>query len=263
MRKIELSTWESLPLKADSLRRSLEIIYGVKLETDSSEIQLDRLYPTEDFLENDKIALVFMKIVNESYDVPIIAVERGEDYFVLDGHHRSFISKKLEKKTIMAKVLKFPKDTGYRDVPKSSLEDLPIKEVAAIDDLIVKAWGRILNILKQYEVLYHMHFHMKEEQVHLKDLSPTQPEVLKEQIDGINRLLVPVACIEYDKRYYVLDGHARCLRAKQLGLKSIQAIVLLPQVHVDFGIVKTAKEMKLESLEDITITKRTGTDTLQ
>jgi hypothetical protein len=255
LRKIELSSWESLPLKADSLRRSLEIIYGVKLETDSSEIQLDRLYPTEDFLENDKLALVFMKIVNDGYDVPIIAVKRGEDYFVLDGHHRSFISKKLEKKTIMAKVLKFPEGTGYRDVPRSSLEDLPIKEVATIDDLIVKAWARILNIMKQYEALYHMHFHMKKEQVHLKDLSPTQPEVLKEQIDAINRLLVPIACIDYEKRYYVLDGHARCIRAKQLGLKSIQAIVLLPQVHIDFGIVKTAKEMKLESLEDVIITK--------
>jgi hypothetical protein len=255
LRNIELSSWESVPQKADSLRRSLEIIYGVKLETGSSEILLDRLFPTEDFLENDKLALVFMKIVKEDYDVPIIAVERGNDYFVLDGHHRSFISKKLNKSTIKAKVLKFPHGTSYRDVPKSSLEDLPIKEVATIDDLIVKAWGRILNILKHYEVLYHMHFYMKEEQVRLKDLSPTQPEVLKEQIDGINRLLVPVVCIEYDKRYYVLDGHARCLRAKQLGLKTIQAIALLPQVHVDFGIVKTAKEMKLESLEDISIVK--------
>ena len=255
MRKIELSKWESLPLKADSLRKSLEIIYGIKLETDSSEIQLDRLYPTEDFLENDKLALVFMKIVNDGYDVPIIAVERERDYFVLDGHHRSFISKKLEKKAIMAKVLKFPKGTGYRDVPKSSLEDLPIKEVAIIDNLIVKAWGRILNILKQYEALYHIYFHMRKEQVPLENLSPTQPEVLKEQIDGIRKLLVPIACIEYGKRYYVLDGHARCLRAKQLGLKSLQAIVLLPQAPVDFGIVKTAKEMKLESLEDISITR--------
>jgi hypothetical protein len=170
LRKIELSSWESVPQKADSLRRSLEIIYGVKLEIISSEIQLDRLYPTEDFLENDKIALVFMKIVNEGYDVPIIAVERGEDYFVLDGHHRSFISKKLKKKTIMARVLKFPKGAGYRDVPKSSIEDLPIKEVAAIDDLIVKAWGRILNILKQYEALYHMHFYMEKKQVDRKSV---------------------------------------------------------------------------------------------
>jgi hypothetical protein len=263
LRKIELSSWESVPHKVEGLRRSFEIIYGVQLETYSSGIQLDRLYPTEDFLENDKIALVFMKIVKEGYDVPIIAVEHKGEYFVLDGHHRCFISKKLKKNTVKAKVLKFPDGASYRDVPKSSLEDLPIKEVAPIDDLIVKAWGRILKILKQYEMLYHMYFYMKEEQVYLEDLSPTQPEVLKEQIDAIDRLLVPVACIEYDKRFYVLDGHARCLRAKQLGLKAMEAIVLLPQVHVDFGIVKTAREMKLESLEDIVIIKRTRNDTLQ
>jgi hypothetical protein len=255
LREIELSSWESVPQKTDSLRRSLEIIYGVKLETYSSEIQLGQLYPTEDFLENDKIALVFMKIVNEGYDVPIIAVERKEDYFVLDGHHRSYVSKKLKRKTIKAKVLRFPDDSSYREVPKSSLEDLPIKEVAPIDDLLTKAWGRILNILKHYEVLYHTHFYMKRKQVSLGKVCPTQPEVLKDQIDGISKVQVPIACIEHDKRYYVLDGHARCLRAQQLGLKSIQAMVLLPQIQVAFGIIKTAKEMKLESLQDITIMK--------
>jgi hypothetical protein len=255
LRNIELSTRKSVSQKAEGLRRSLEIIYQAELETVSSNIQLDRLYPTEDFLENDKLALVFMKIVQDGYNVPIITVERGKDYFVLDGHHRSFISTKLRREFIKAKVLRFRGDATYRDVPKSCLEDLPIKEVAPIDDLIVKAWGRILNILKQYEAVYHMHFYMKEEQVRLKDLSPTQPEVLKMQVDGITKLLVPIACIRYNNRYYVLDGHARCLRAKQLGVNSIQSIVLFPHMHVDFGIVKTAKEMKLESLEDITIKK--------
>jgi hypothetical protein len=253
LRKIELSSSESLPKKVDSLRRSLEIIYGVKLETYSSEVELDRLYPTEDFLENDKLALVFMKIVNEAYDVPIIAVEREEDYFVLDGHHRCFISKKLKKETIKAVVLRFPEGASYRDVSKSSFEDIQVKEVATIDDLIVKAWGRILNILKQYEALYHIPFYMEKEEISLREMCPTQPEVLKDQIDRIDRILVPVACIEQGKKYYVLDGHARCLRARQLGLKLIDAIVLSPQIHVDFGIVKTAKEMKLGSLEDISV----------
>jgi hypothetical protein len=255
LRKIELSTWKSVSQKAEGLRKSLEIIYRADLETASSEIPLERLYPTEDFLENDKVALVFMKIVQDGYDVPIVAVERGKDFFVLDGHHRAFISTKLRKESIKARILRFRGDATYRDVPKSCLEDLPIKDVAPIDDLIVKAWGRILNILKQYEALYHMHFYMWEEQVRLKDLSPTQPEVLKTQVDGISKLLVPIACIKQDNRYYVLDGHARCLRAKQLGMNSIQSIVLSPNMHVDFGIVKTAKEMRLENLDDITVKK--------
>jgi hypothetical protein len=50
-----------------------------------------------------------------------------------------------------------------------------------------------------------------------------------------------------------LDGHARSLRAKQLESKSIEAIILMPEAGVDFGIVRTAKEMNLKSVEDITI----------
>jgi hypothetical protein len=261
LREIELSTWETFPRRVNSLKRSLEIIYQVKLTTSSEEVPLDRLFPTEDFLENDKLALVFMKIVIEGYEVPIIAVERRNDYFVLDGHHRAFIYRKFKKKTIKAEVLKFPRGTSYRNIEKSSIEDLSSKEICAIDDPIVKAWGRILNIMRQYEALYHVHFYMKKKQVALLNLSPTQPEVLKSQIDGIRKLIVPIVCLEYDRKYYILDGHARCLRAKQSGLKSIQSIVLQPQIPVNYGIVKTAREMKLQSLDDIAIKESAHTST--
>jgi len=223
----------------------------VRLTTYSSDVPLERLYPTEDFLENDKLALVFMKMIEENYDVPIITVERGEDYYVLDGHHRAYISSKIQKKNIKSLVMRFPRGTNYRDVPKSSLEDMNIKEVAPLSDVILIAWARILKILKQYEALYHMHFYMRREKILLKDLSPTEPELLKSQIQAITKLLVPITCVKHEDRYYVLDGHARCLRAKQLGLKSIEAILLFPQIPVHFGIVKTAKEMGLCRLEDI------------
>ena len=127
MRNIELSTWESVPHKLDSLKKSLENIYEVKLDTCSLDIPLDKLYPTEDFLENDKLALVFMKIIEEDYDVPIIAVERGSDYFVLDGHHRAYISSKIQRKNIKSLVLTFPEGATYRNVLKSSLASMHIK----------------------------------------------------------------------------------------------------------------------------------------
>jgi hypothetical protein len=225
----------------------------VRLTTYSSDVPLEKLYPTEDFLENDKLALVFMKMIEENYDVPIIAVERGDDYYVLDGHHRAYISSKIQKKNIKSLVMRFPRGTSYRDVPKSSLEDMNIREVAPLSDVILIAWARILKILKQYEALYHMHFYMRREKILLKNLSPTEPELLKSQIQAISKLLVPIACVKHEDRYYVLDGHARCLRAKQLGLKSIEAILLFPQIPVHFGIVKTAKEMGLCRLEDIQV----------
>jgi hypothetical protein len=252
-RKIELSTWETLPQKVDSLKKSLEIIYNAKLTNYSQNIPLNNLFPTEDFLENDKIAIVFKKTVTDAYDVPIIAAERNNDYFVLDGHHRCYINTKLKKKTIKVEVLKFPQGTSYRQIPKSSIEDLPFKEVGTIEDPILKTWGRILNILKQYEALYHMHFYLKRKTIALRDVSPTQPEVSKTQIERIDKVLVPIVCVEHNNKYYVLDGHARCLRAKQSDLKSIPAMILTPQISVNFGIVNTAKEMGIRTLNDITI----------
>jgi len=255
MRKIELASWKDVPIRLASLRKTLEIIYEVKLGVDLKDVPIGRLHPTESFLEKDKLAVVFMKVLTEDYDVPIIAVKRVEDFFVLDGHHRSFISKKLMKKTIKAYVLKFPKYKSYRAIAKRSLEDLPIKDVGVIDDPLMKTWGQILTVLKYYEALYGISFCLRKEQVHLEDLVPTQSQIRRERIDSIKELLVPIACVKHQGRFYVLDGHARSLRAKQLGLGSVQAMILSPEAKIDFGIVKVVKEMNIRSLEDIQIMK--------
>ncbi len=56
---------EDVPSRVDSVKCSLEIIYGTKLGVDLEDVPIDRLFPTEDFLENDKLALVLMKVVTE------------------------------------------------------------------------------------------------------------------------------------------------------------------------------------------------------
>jgi hypothetical protein len=253
MRKIELSSWKDVPRRVDSAKRSLEIIYGVKLTVDPMDVLVNQVCPTEDFLENDKLAFVFREVATKGYDVPIIVVKREDDYFVLDGHHRAFVSKKLCKSTIKANVLKFPEGASYRTIVKRSIDDLPIKEIGNIDDPIVKAWEQIMIILKHYEALYKIHFYLKEKHVGLLELLPTQSVVMKKQVDAIRELSVPILCIEYEDRYYILDGHARSLRAKQLELRSIWAMVLFPETRIDFGIVKTSEEMNLKSLKDIDI----------
>ena len=253
MREVELASWKDLPRRVDGIARSLEIIYQVRLRVDLEEIPLGRSYPTEDFLENDKLALVFKKTVEENYDVPITVVNSGEDYFVLDGHHRAFIRKKLMNQTIEAHVLRFPEGTSYREIPRRPLEDLRIRDVSTMEDPILKTWQRILFVVEHYEAIYNVPFYLKKENVDLKDLVPTQPHVGKTQIDGIKKVLVPIVCIHYGGKYYILDGHARSLRNKELGLRSIEAMVLVSPVKIDFGIVKTAEDMGLHQLEDVKI----------
>jgi hypothetical protein len=253
MREIELASWEDFPRRVDNIVRSLEIIYSVKLHVDFEEISVERLYPTEDFLENDKLALVFVKTVKENYSVPIIVVKHNDDFFILDGHHRSFIYKKLMIRTIKAYVLQFPKGTSYRDVPKIPLEGLRIKDISAIEDPILKAWQRILFVVEHYEAIYNIPFCLRKEQVNLEDLVPTQSVVGRAQIDSIKELLVPIVCVHHGQKYYILDGHARSIRAKQLGLDSIETMTLVPTTTINYGIVRTAEEMHLRSLEDIQV----------
>lgn len=255
MREVELANWQDLQRRVGNIVRSLEIVYGASLHVDLEEIPLGRLYPTEDFLENDKLALVFRKTVEENYDVPITAVESGGDYFVLDGHHRAFIRKKLMRQTMMAHVLRFPEGTRYREVPKRPLEGLRIKDVSPIEDPILKTWQRILFVVEHYEAIYHIPFYLRKESVNLKDLVPTQSHVGKAQIDGIKVVLVPIVCIHYGDKYYILDGHARSLRNRELGLNSIDAMILFSNVRIDFGIVKTAEDTGLYRLEDVKITE--------
>jgi len=253
MRKIELARWEDFPRRVDNIVRSLEIIYSVNLHVDFEEVSVEELYPTEDFLENDKLALVFVKTVRENYDVPIIVVQRGEAFFILDGHHRSFIHKKLMMGTIKAYVLKFTEGTNYRNIPKTPLERIRIKDVSIIEDPILKAWQRILFVVEHYEAIYDIPFYLRKDQVNLESLVPTQSAVGKAQINSIRELLVPIVCIHQGSKYYILDGHARSLRARQLELASIEAMILMPKTPIDYGVVKTAEAMDLRCLDDIKI----------
>jgi hypothetical protein len=108
-------------------------------------------------------------------------------------------------------------------------------------------------VVEHYEAIYNVPFYLKKEKVKLEDLVPTQHALGRAQVDSIRQLLVPIVCIQYRQKYYILDGHARSVRAKQLGMKSIEAMILKPAKNIDFGIVKKAEEMHLHSLNDLVI----------
>jgi len=147
MREIELVDYENLPKRLESIRKSFENIYNVYIQVDLEEIPLTRLLPTEPFLEKDKLALVFKKIIEENYRTPIIVAKHNEAYGILDGHHRAYIWKKLNRGYIHGYVLKFYPNTG--SIPKSvySLDAMPILDVGEIDDPYLLGWSQILSLL--------------------------------------------------------------------------------------------------------------------
>ncbi len=253
MRKIELTTPEGLPARIQSIKISLEKIYGAKLSVEFRVLPVRSLCSTENFLEKDKLALIFMKIVDEGYRVPIITVRKGGEYYVLDGHHRSYILAKMMEETVESYVLRFPEEVSYRAPPRRPIEEIPVIDVAPIRDPILRAWSQIIILLKYYEKIYDTPFYFKIKRLSLDELVPTQPQVERRQILSIKRLLVPIVCIEHEGRYYILDGHARTLRAREMEMNSIRAIILTPKSGVEYGIVKTVKNLGLESIDNLKI----------
>jgi len=260
MRSIELLNQKDIPHRIESIKTNLEKIYKVTLDIEAKDVSLDLLYPTREFLEKDKLALVLMKTMIENYDVPIIATKHRNDYFILDGHHRAYISKKLWKKVTRAYVLKFPRRKSYEFSRKKPLECLEIRNVEPIDDPTLRTWALTLTLIKYYEAINGTSFGLRRRDVPLENLVPTEPHITKKQIDSIEAPGVPLLCIEHRNLFYILDGHARSLRAKQLGLQSVDVLVLSAEVETDFGIVKSAQEMNLTSLADIEVRERARKD---
>lgn len=253
LRKIEITTIADLPEKIESIRVSLERIYGAKLNVEFSALPVRSLCPTEEFLEKDKLALILMKILNEGYRVPIITVRKGGSYYILDGHHRSYILLKMMEEKTESYIVRFPEEVSYRAPPKRPLEDLPILDVAPIDDSILKAWSQIITLLKYYEAIYGVPFYLKIEDASLTNVVPTQPQVGGKQVSSINKILVPIVCIKHHGKYYILDGHARALKAKLIGLSRIRSVVLTPIMDIEYGIIRTVNAVGLRSLDDISI----------
>ena len=108
-------------------------------------------------------------------------------------------------------------------------------------------------MVKHYEAIYNMPFCLHETNINLEDLIPTQPRVEKTRIETITKVQVPIVCVYQKEKYYVVDGHARSLRAKELHIKSIRAMILTPPQKMVFGIARAADELGLRSLEDVAI----------
>lgn len=52
----------------------------------------------------------------------------------------------------------------------------------------------------------------------------------------------------------MVDGHHRAIAAKKLGIRELDAYIIVIEENIDLGLEKTARNMKLFSLDDIQVT---------
>jgi IMP dehydrogenase len=92
------------PVKAESLMRLLSERYGLTFTLRRAVIPLDRMHPTQwkvyqDELEGRRYEL------ERGFAEPLLAIQKGSDYLLIDGHHRALAAREMGLRQLAAFVL--------------------------------------------------------------------------------------------------------------------------------------------------------------
>jgi IMP dehydrogenase len=253
----KLITREDLPSRVENVKKSLERVYHVKLKTREDILEVDGLIPTEPFLEDDKVKLVMDKVMKEGYNVPIIVLEHDKKSYIIDGHHRAYSYYVLKKSRIDAVVFEFPEEEEYRTVEEIGLGDMKAKSAHKVkpegQGNAHDMWEKAGKIALYFEKIHGVEFTVVSKDVEMSKLIPTQPTAESSKVDSYINKNVPIVCVEYDGKTYVVDGHNRAIVAQRGGASQISALILVPQKPIDFGIAHTSDRWGLKSLNDLKI----------
>ena len=90
-------------------------------------------------------------------------------------------------------------------------------------------------------------------------IMPSQKEVYRDELIGrqyeLKRgLNEPLIVVKRHNGYLIVDGHHRAMAAKELGARTLRAIILEPNdLNVNLGLEKTAERWGLKTLDDVKI----------
>lgn len=151
---------------------------------------------------------------------------------------------------------------GLRNVPVVDEKGIGVGMLSNIDIIrshIEKATPNKINMLKTFlEKKHNVVIAVRRRIIPLESIRPTQHEVFADELRGrqyeIKRGLVEPLIVVQKKGYYVLvDGHHRVLAARDMGVRQFQAFVLEPDRDVDLGLEKSARELGVNSLDDVKV----------
>ena len=250
-----VSSYKEAFERLKSIIRSFEQIYSVKLSYIETSISFPKLYATEKFLELEKLAIVLKKTLIENYDLPIVAITTGSEYFVIDGHHRCYAKYISGHSSVKAFRIFFKNYYPRFKYTWNSMEIITTNEHLPRE---YDYWKTIVKYVEYYRRIYGKSVLVKYGRVYTDELVPTQPFIEKSKVRTLMKereFTNPIVVLEFGGKYYIVDGHARAYIAHIRGKESIEAVVLktkhIPELAP--GTVKTAKLLALKSIRNIKI----------
>ena len=87
---------------------------------------------------------------------------------------------------------------------------------------------------------------------------PTQSKVYMDELDGrsyeiTKGLAEPLIVVRRKGKLILIDGHHRAVAANRMRMKELEAYIIDIDSDVELGIERTARNMRLRSLDDVQI----------
>lgn len=116
--------------------------------------------------------------------------------------------------------------------------------------------GKVDKLMRTLENIHGVQAREERRDVSLSNLTPTQGKVYADELEGrryeLERgLAEPLVVIDTEQSFLLADGHHRVKAASKLGIKEMDAYVIVIDEPVDLGMAKTAEKEELETIEDI------------
>jgi IMP dehydrogenase len=117
---------------------------------------------------------------------------------------------------------------------------------------------KVFDYLTTLKTLYGYEPHLSRGMVPVKRLIPTQSKVYMDELDGrayeIKKgLAEPLIVVRRADKYILIDGHHRAVAANRMRVPELEAYIIDIDSDTELGIEKTARNMRLWSLEDVQI----------